>query len=508
MNQAAMKIVEGNKPDEEKADENLSVPHNTEIEAALLSALIMDNRKCEMVMEILKPEHFYALHNARIYEIITGMIDRGQVVTTSTLKHLFASDPMLAEGGLEYLSELATNANPLLASSAEYYARTIHDFFQKRELISLGEDVVRNAYDLTDLDKTAEKQIESAEERLYNLAESGDSDRAITSLKDTLKSVLYSTSQALARDSHVVGVTTGFNRLDNFLGGLHRSDLLILAGRPAMGKTALATNIAFNAANAFQEKLDANGNTVIEGARVLFFSLEMSSDQLGLRILAEQSGVRSDKMRSGMIKQEDMENVTETSMRISQIPLYIDDTPALSVSGMRQRARRWKRAKGIDLIVVDYLQLLQGSSGKRYDNRVLEISDITRSLKNIAKELDIPILALSQLSRQVEQREDKRPQLADLRESGTIEQDSDVVMFLFREEYYLQNSPPMMKDGMSEAKLMELETEYQQRLDYVRNKAQVIIAKQRHGAVGTVDLHFDAEYTRFSNLANEDEAPY
>lgn len=499
MSDSALKIV--GTEDNNTIVQSLSVPHNTEIEAALLSALILDNRKCELIAETLKTEHFYAPYNARIYQIITEMVDRLQVVTASTLKHIFESDPMLKEGGLDYLAELVTNASPLLGSSTSYYAATIRDFYQKRELISLGEHVVNSAYDLSDLDNTATRQIESAEEQLYNLAEHGDSIRSTISLKEALVSAIEATSKALSSGGNFVGVTSGFVDLDNLLGGLHPSDLLILAGRPAMGKTALATNIAFNAARSFAEKLDRNGKPMIEGARVLFFSLEMSADQLGMRILAEQSGVKSNKMRSGTINQKDLENISEVSMQISQVPLYIDDTPALSVSSLRQRARRWKRSKGVDLIVIDYLQLLQASQNRRYDNRVMEISEITRSLKSIAKELNVPILALSQLSRQVEQREDKIPQLSDLRESGTIEQDSDVVMFIYREEYYLR--APTQKEGMSKDKFQDLEQEYSERLEGVRNKTQIIVAKQRHGPVGTVDLHFDAEFTRFSNSARE-----
>lgn len=482
-----------------------SVPHSLEIEAALLSALLLDNKKSLAIAEILNEECFYAPYNARIYELMMQIIDRGEVVTISTLKHIFKTDPQLQEEGLKYLAELATNANPLVGSSAYYYAETIRDLHRKRELITLGEDIIRSAYDLSELDNTADKQIENAEQRLYNLAAKDSSEKFSMSLNSAAQSALAMATRAKERDGNI-GITSGFSEIDDMLGGLHASDMVVLAGRPSMGKTALATNIAFNAARAYEDKNDAKGHNISRGAKVLFFSLEMSADQLALRILGEQTKIPSDRMRRGDIKQKQLEVIAQTAAAMGEVALFIDDTPALSVTALRQRARRMARSNNIGLIIIDYLQLLQPSLGKRYDSRLAEISEITRSLKTIAKELQVPVLALSQLSREVEKREDKIPQLSDLRESGTIEQDADVVMFLYRQEYYLKQTQPHRRSNESDVAFEKREERYQERLNEVSNKAQVVIAKQRHGPTGTLDLHFDAELTRFSNYTDRDES--
>ncbi|MBX9805170.1 MAG: replicative DNA helicase, partial [Alphaproteobacteria bacterium] len=357
--------------------------------------------------------------------------------------------------------------------------------FLRRQLMGIGEGMVLTAR-THELEVSATQQIEEAEKKLFDLATTGNVSGGFQSFREALTTSIEMAEVAYRRDSHIVGVTTGLTDLDKWLGGLHPSDLLIIAGRPSMGKTILATNIAFNAAVASMENNKS-------GASVAFFSLEMSAEQLATRILASESGVSSDKIRRGEIRAEDFPMFVEVSRRLSTIPLFIDDTPALTVSALRTRARRLKRQEGLGLIVIDYLQLMEGGGSKRSsENRVQEISDITRALKALAKELDVPVIALSQLSRAVEQREDKRPQLSDLRESGSIEQDADVVMFIFREEYYeVRRQPPEGTDKHAE---------WQARMNQIANQAEVIIAKQRHGPVGTVRLYFEGQLTRFGNL--------
>jgi replicative DNA helicase len=358
----------------------------------------------------------------------------------------------------------------------------------------LGTDVVNEAFQ-QDLDKPASTQIETTEAKLFELARTGQTDRGFVKLEKALAISIKMAEEAHKRDSHITGVTTGLRDLDRKMGGLQRSDLIILAGRPSMGKTALATNIAFNAAHAFYK---SEGR---EGSGVAFFSLEMSSEQLATRLLGDFSSVPSDKIRRGEIKTEDFTKFVEASQTLSRVPLYIDDTPALSVSGLRTRARRLKRmVPHLGMIVIDYLQLLHGSGNKSGDNRVQEVSEITRGLKALAKELDIPVLALSQLSRAVEMREDKKPQLADLRESGSIEQDADVVMFVYREEYYHSRAEPSQRQDENGDKFNDRHSRWMQRGEEVRNIAELLIAKQRHGPIGTVELHFDGQFTRFSDL--------
>ena len=379
------------------------------------------------------------------------------------------------------------------------YGRTIHDRALRRDLIAIGEDVVNRAHDY-ELGSDALNQIEMAEENLYQLATTGDYEGDFTPFNTALREAINIAEAAYKRDGNLAGVATHLLDLDKQLGGLHSSDLLILAGRPSMGKTALATNIAFNAASAYREEVQEDGTRkVVDGAVVGFFSLEMSAEELATRILAEHSGISSHRIRRGEISAEEFPRLVEASNALSHVPLFIDDTAGLTVSALRTRARRLKRLHNLGLIIVDYLQLVLPSAGSRPENRVQELSQITRALKNLSKDLGVPVLALSQLSRAVEQREDKRPQLADLRESGSIEQDSDVVMFVYREEYYLERAKP--DDGSDKI------IEWQEKMDRVHNVADVIVAKQRHGPVGTVKLHFTPELTKFSNLARDDHFP-
>ncbi|MDD4616069.1 MAG: replicative DNA helicase [Alphaproteobacteria bacterium] len=470
-------------------------PHNIEAEQALLGALLVNNVVYEKVGEILQPSQFFDPVHGRIYEAVATLCNRGQIADPKTLRGVFENDPALAGvGGANYLVDLA--ANVVTIFNVEDYAHLIHDLHLRRELISLGTDIVNDAFQ-QDLDKPATSQIEGAEGKLFELAQTGEVDRGFVKLEKALTISIKMAEEAHKRDNHITGVTTGFTDMDRRMGGLQRSDLIILAGRPSMGKTALATNIAFNAAHAFYKSEGKNG------AGVAFFSLEMSSEQLATRLLGDFASVPSDKIRRGEIKADDFSKFVEASQTMSRCPLYIDDTPGLSVASLRTRARRLKRtAPNLGLIVIDYLQLLHGTGGKREENRVQEVSEITRSLKALAKELNIPVLALSQLSRAVELREDKTPQLADLRESGSIEQDADVVMFVYREEYYHSRSEPSRRPEEDEGKFNDRYARWMQRGEEVNNIAEVIVAKQRHGPIGTVKLHFDGQFTRFSNLEN------
>ncbi len=479
-------------------------PHNLEVEAALLGAILRNNRAFEQVSERLEAAHFYAPAHRRIYEAIAKLIQLGQVAKPETLRHFFEQDESLeAAGGPSYLVELASNVVTVI--NAADYAAIIHDLYLKRELIALGETVVNDAFDQV-IEDDALQQIARAEQHLYDLATTGELDRGVVDLYAAAKLALSSADEAFRRDSHVVGVTTGFHDLDKKLGGLHKSDLIILAGRPAMGKTALATNIAYNAAAGFKKVTDNTGREITEGGRTLFFSLEMSAEQLASRIMAERSEVPSDKVRRGEIDTEEFGRIAMAAQDLRQVPLYIDDTPALTISQLRQRARRVKRQNGLELIIVDYLQLLQGGSDKRNDGRVQEISEITRGLKTLAKELDVPVIALSQLSRAVEQREDKRPQLSDLRESGSIEQDADVVTFIFREEYYLEKAEPLRRVDEDQTRFEDRMERWHERLKDVQNTAEVIISKQRHGPTGSISLYFNGALTKFADLDSRHQA--
>ncbi|HYG85179.1 MAG TPA: replicative DNA helicase [Azospirillum sp.] len=467
-------------------------PHNEEAEQALLGAILVNNKAYERVSEFLRPQHFYDPVHQRIYEAISKLIERGQVANPVTLKAYFENDPGLVEdGGGAYLAQLA--AGVVTVINASDYGKTIHDLFLRRQLIEVGTDMVNEAFQ-HDLDSNAMDQIEQAEKQLFDLASTGDVQGGFISFKDSLKVAIDMAEAAFRRSSHVTGVTCGLRDLDRKLGGLHPSDLLILAGRPSMGKTALATNMAFNAAKAHMK---SNGG---EGACVGFFSLEMSAEQLATRILAGEAEVSGDKIRRGEIRDSDFPKFIQASQELGRVPFFVDDTPALSIAAVRTRCRRLKRTHGLGFVVVDYLQLLRGSSQRGSENRVQEISEITRGLKAIAKELDVPVLALSQLSRAVEQREDKRPQLADLRESGSIEQDADVVMFVYREQYYLERAEPARRPEETEDKFNDRYANWQKRYAEVHNTAEAIIAKQRHGPIGSVRLYFDGQYTKFGDL--------
>jgi replicative DNA helicase len=481
-------------------------PHNYEAEQALLGAILVNNQVLDRVSEFLRAEHFFDPAHGRIFTAIRVIIERGQIANPVTLKTQFDQDPALSEvGGAQYLVRLAAAVVSIV--NAADYARIVHDLYLRRQLIDLGEEVVNGAYE-QDAEATAVEQIEQAEQQLFTLAESGQIEGGPVILSQSLAQAIRTAEAAYKRDSHVTGVTTGLVDVDKKLGGLHPSDLIILAGRPSMGKTALATNIAFNAAMAYREIRDDAGHLkVLDGAKVAFFSLEMSSEQLATRILSEQTGISSDRIRRGEVREDDFPKFVESAQKLSRLPFFIDDTPALSVSALRTRARRLKRQHGLGLIVIDYLQLMRPSTGTRSENRVQEISDITRGLKAVAKELDVPVLALSQLSRAVENREDKRPQLADLRESGSIEQDADVVMFIFREQYYHERMPPMQRPDESEEKFNERYQRWQDRGNQIHNVAEVNIAKQRHGPIGTVKLYFEGAVTKFGDLIKEDHLP-
>ena len=472
-------------------------PRNLEAEQALLGAILVNNRAYERVSEFLRPEHFADPIHGRIFAACARLIERGQIADGTTLKHVFDTDPDFAEiGGADYIARLARAAVTVI--NAGEYGRIVHDLHLRRRLIDLGEDTINDAYD-TRTEATATDQIQTAEQKLYDLATAGDFEGGFRPFHEAMASAIDMAQSAFQREGKLAGVATGFKKLDLLLGGLHPSDLLVLAARPSMGKTALATNIAFNAAKAYREIVDeANNRHVADGAVVGFFSLEMSAEQLATRILAEEAQVPSEKIRKGELTHEDFERVVRASQELQRAPFFIDDTPALTISALRTRARRLKRQHQLGLIVVDYLQLVDSGAGRRDGNRVLEISEITRGLKTLAKELNVPVLALSQLSRAVEQREDKRPQLSDLRESGSIEQDADVVMFIFREEYYLERAQP--REGTPE------HDEWLAKMDLVHNLAEVIVAKQRHGPTNKVALSFEGKYTRFADLQEDDRA--
>ena len=469
-----------------------TLPHNIEAEKALLGAILVNNRAFEKVTEVLAPAHFALAQHGRVFEACRRLIERGQIADPVTLKRYFEADGSLAEmGGPAYLAELAASA--VTTFNAGEYGRIIHDLHLKRELIAIGTDVVDRAYG-GEVDESAGDQIELAEESLYDLATRGEYEGGFQPFRTAVLSAINLAQTAHRRDGGLAGVSTGFADLDTLLGGLHASDLVILAGRPSMGKTALSTNIAYNAAYTWSR---SEGE---DGAVVGFFSLEMSAEQLASRILSEETHISSDRMRKGELSNEQFTRLVMASQTLHQIPIFIDDTPALTVSALRTRARRLKRQHRLGLVVVDYLQLVSPSATSRNDGRVQEVSEITRGLKTLAKELDVPVLALSQLSRAVEQRESKRPQLADLRESGSIEQDADVVMFIFREEYYVDQQRPTRRDDEEEERFETRMERWRRNKERVANLAEIIVAKQRHGPIGDVRLMFQGEFTRFANL--------
>ena len=465
-------------------------PHNIDAEQALLGAILVNNESYDRVASFLEPTHFFDALHGRIYEAAAKLITQGHLASPVTLKNFFERDAALAEiGGPQYLARLAGAATTII--NAEEYGRTIYDLAIRRELIQVSIEMHSRAYDAP-VDDTPAQQILDAEQSLYQLAERGKYEGGFQSFHESLNIAIEMAAEAFKRDGGLSGISTGLRDLDNRLGGLQRSDLVILAGRPSMGKTALATNIAFHAAKAYKAEHHPDGTvTATDGAIVGFFSLEMSAEQLATRLLAEQSGVPSERIRRGNIHEDEFHQLVDAARELQSIPLYIDDTGGLTISTLAARARRLKRQRGLGLLVVDYLQLLAGS-GKAGDNRVQEVTQITTGLKALAKELDVPIMALSQLSRQVEAREDKRPQLSDLRESGSIEQDADVVMFVFREEYYTSRREP--SEGTPE------HLQWQEEMGRVHGLAECIIGKQRHGPTGTVKLQFQADVTRFSDL--------
>lgn len=459
------------------------MPHNQEAEQALLGALLVNNNALEKVTEFLRAEHFFVPVHGRIYQAICTFFERGLNATPVTMKGFFEKDEDLEHiGGPAYLAELASHVVSVV--NVEDYGRMVFEHHLRRQLIGLGENLVGKAFE-HDMDMPASKQIEEAEKELYNLAQFGEFKGGFTKLEQSILAAIQTAKKAKESAGGVTGVTTGMIDLDKQLGGLHKSDLIILAGRPSMGKSALSMNIAYNAAKRY---MDTDGK---EGAITAVFSLEMSSEQLATRLLADVVQISGDRIRKGQINQQDFRKFAEASNMLASMPLYIDDTPALTIAHIRARARRMKRQTGLGMIVIDYLQLIGGSSSRSQDNRVQEISEISRGLKTLAKELDVPVLALSQLSRSVEQRENKRPQLSDLRESGSIEQDADVVMFVYRDEYYLARE---ITADMGE------DHKKRQHLERTKNTAECIIGKQRHGPIGTVYLSFIGEFTKFGDL--------
>ncbi len=479
-----------------------SLPANVEAEAAFLGAVLIDNRVIEELQTQLSPTHFYEPVHARIYERILQLLDRKAVVTPVTLRPYFESDEALkALGGVSYLARLTADGQGLLAPRE--LADQIYDLALLRELISVGRNLVAEAMDTSESVEPME-QVERAEAALYKVAEGASTANEAKSFASATRTAISAIEKAFNSGGHISGKTTGLNSVNGKIGGLHDSDLIILAGRPGMGKTSLVTNIAFNAADRLQRDL-ADGIPVEKsvGAATAFFSLEMSADQLATRILAEQSGISSEALRMGKISREDFQQLSFASQRLAELPLYIDDTPGLTIAGLRTRARRLKRRHNIGLVIIDYLQLLQGS-GRANDNRVNEISEISRGLKTLAKELHVPVIALSQLSRAVESREDKRPMLSDLRESGSIEQDADMVWFVFREDYYAKGAEPREPGDNDPPDVHAKWNEWREHMERVTGLSELIIAKQRHGATGKVRLRFEARITKFSDLADDD----
>jgi replicative DNA helicase len=473
-------------------------PSNLQAEQALLGALLANNRAYERISDFLLPEHFADPIHGRIFAAIARRCDAGQLADAITLKAEFEHSGILDEvGGTAYLAQLLTAMVGII--NAGEYGRAIHDAWLRRSLIDIGETVVNNAFGAeAELDGT--QQVEVAESKLYELSERGGAERAMISFESALTQAITSAERAFQRSGHVSGLATGLRDLDKKTGGLHKSDLLVLAGRPGMGKTALATKIAFGAARGLLEEARRTDPGAVPKASVAMFSLEMSAEQLATRLLAEEARISGDRIRRGDIGQKDFDKFVQVSRELAALPLFIDDTPALSLSALRTRCRRLKRTRGLDLVVIDYLQLMRPALGTRPESRVLEISMITQGLKAIAKELDVPVLALSQLSRAVESREDKRPLLSDLRESGSIEQDADVVMFVYRDEYYLQQRAPKEVAFDHSEKFLGAMEKWKHDLEQVHNRAELLIEKQRHGPTGKVDLFFEGEFTRFADL--------
>jgi replicative DNA helicase len=474
------------------------VPHNIEVEQALLGAILINNEAYYRVSDFLEPPHFFDPLHRQIYEKASQLIQLNKAADPRTIKSFLKENDKVGEITVaEYLGRLAYEATTII--NAADYGRTIYELSIRRNLITIGEDMVNIAYEAP-VDMPPREQIEDAERRLYELAETGRFNSGFQGFAEALKSAIDMAGAAYQRVGHLSGLATGLEDLDKMMGGLQSSDLVILAGRPGMGKSSFATNIGYNIAKAWRGAQQADGTIkTVDGGIVGFFSLEMSSEQLATRMLAEQAGIPSSDIRRGAIHEDQFDRLVEAAQEMQRIPFYIDQTGGISISQLSARARRLKRQRGLDLLIVDYLQLISGSSRRSNENRVQEITEITTNLKALAKELNVPILALSQLSRQVESRDDKRPQLSDLRESGSIEQDADVVLFIFREEYYLKNRKP--KENTEEF------FKWMAEMDQMAGRAEVIIGKQRHGPTGTVELQFEAEVTRFSSLAKDDRLP-
>jgi replicative DNA helicase len=473
-------------------------PHNIEAEQALLGAILVNNEALYRVTDFLEPQHFFEPIHQQIYEISRNLIRTGKLASPVTLKTFLAPDLNIAGLSLsQYLARLAAEATTII--NAVDYGRTVYDLAIRRDLIQIGEEMVNVAFDAP-VDFAPRDQIEDAERRLYELAETGRYGGGFQKFETALTKAVDMAAAAYQREGRLSGLATGLKDLDTKMGGLQPSDLIIIAGRPGMGKTALATNIGYNVARAWQGDVRADGHIdTVNGGIVGFFSLEMSAEQLATRIIAEQTSIPSSTIRRGGIQELDFEKISNVAIELQHLPFFIDETGGLTVAQLAARARRLKRQKGLDLVVIDYIQLLQGSTRRALEGRVQEVTEITTNLKALAKELNVPVVALSQLSRQVESRDDKRPQLSDLRESGSIEQDADVVLFVFREEYYLSNKEP--RPGTEEHAKWQLE------MAAVHGTAEIIIGKQRHGPTGTVNLQFDAQVTRFDNLERDDRLP-
>ena len=459
-------------------DKFKELPNNIEAEQSVIGSILVTNEIFDEISLIISSTNFYDPMHQKIFSAIETLIYKGLLANPITLKNYFKDEKDELDIP-EYLIKITKFSTSI--RQAKEYSKIIYDMFVRRELIKISEQTIDTAK-LNDLNTSGQNIIENSEKLLFDLAEKGSFNSSIIKFDDALKQTIEMASAAYKNEEGIVGVPTGLRDLDDRLGGLHQSDLIIIAGRPGMGKTALATNIAFNAAQKLQDKGKKSS--------IAFFSLEMSSEQLSTRILAEQSRIKSNDIRRGRISDEQFDKFLETSKNISELPLFIDETPAINIAAMSNRARRIKRIHGLDLIVVDYIQLMRGTLNYK-DGRVQEVSEITQGLKAIAKELSVPVIALSQLSRQVEQRDNKKPQLSDLRESGSIEQDADVVMFVYRESYYLENKEP--RPATVE------HAEWQAKMNEVSNLAEIIISKQRHGPTGNLMLEFEAMFTKFKD---------
>ena len=472
------------------------MPQNIEAEQSLIGSVLFDNKVLEDLPTNFATRHFFDPLHASIFDACIFLIDNGRLADPLTLKSYLKQDDLQRDIDIEkYLSELREGVVSL--SKAKFYAEEIRNCYVRRSLIRIGDELINKSVNPT-LDVTPDQEISNTEEQLYNLAEKDQINSGPLDFKSVLASATNQINEAYNRKGKLSGIDTGFSGLNRQLGGLNKSDLLVLAGRPAMGKTALATNIGFNA---------AKSSKLVKNESILIFSLEMSAEQLAQRILAEQSTIDSHKLRSGDLNETEFSKLVSTQNDILNLPFFIDDTPAISVGQIASRARRLKRTHGLSVIIIDYIQLIQGSKASEAQGRVQEVSNITRGLKSLAKELNVPILALSQLSRAVEQREDKRPILADLRESGSIEQDADVVMFVYREEYYLDKSEPTQRDNENQESFNERFLKWQDRRNMAEGKAEIIISKQRHGPTGIVQVQFEAKFTRFMDLVQDDRLP-